>query len=189
MTYQQNRAASPQGDVWSDRFMVGGSDPLQTAGAVSIWLASGNTVTLTHAGSPNYVIAPTVSGRIDFWNSVRTNDSFYASAGSPFNEGVVIPLTTEVIITGGMWVMGSKNDGKVRAALAASSVADASLGVALATAGSNTTVDVLVKGLVYMIAEKNVSGGLPLKMGQGAKRNTVAFNDLTGSPLASTGTV
>lgn len=160
MAFQNYRVQTQASDQWTARLLIGGSDPLQTTGAVQINLASGATITVTNAGSPNWVSTPTVSGAVSFWNgvsglssfnlsnvaitgSINTVSNVVSTAGSPFGTGDVIQLTARVIISGGMWVSTSGNN----LAIAAAASTAFPLGIALATAGSNTTVNVLVRGI------------------------------------------
>lgn len=90
------------------------------------------------------------------------------TTGSPFNQGVIIQMTTRSIISGGMWVTASGN-----LALAGPASAQAPLGVAQATAGSNATVNIITHGIVPMVAEGTIGQGVGVIAGAGGALNCV----------------
>jgi hypothetical protein len=99
------------------------------------------------------------------------------SGGSPFYTGVVIssPLKCDAIISGGMWVAGSKT-----LVIPAKASCAAPIGVCVTTTASGGYPDILVKGLAYRRANSNVVYGDRLKMGAGAQLDGVAA--MAGSP-------
>lgn len=189
-----------QGTVWADRFVVGGSGPLQTAsnivldgsGTLSTAYATNFSGTLANMGS---VVSPVVSGA----NALFTNYSGTSarigttvnvtlisggdfvtplstlfSVGSPYREGVVCrSFATEVIITGGMWIVGSAANGNLPVLRAAPASTQAPLGVAVTTVASGAVVDVLTNGLSYFIAEDTIVPGVKVNMGAGGALNCV----------------
>lgn len=141
----------------------------------------GNEVqTGSRAGMPTQ--SPFVTGSLTVGGAVNLNAGFsltgslvsagnsYYTAGSPYNVGwVTIPLTARSIISGGAWVGGS---GGLAYQLGASPKCP--IGVAAATAASGATVNVIVGGVVPMIADGTIAtigGCFP---GAGAAGNTVS---------------
>ena len=91
------------------------------------------------------------------------------SAGSPFNNGDAIQqLTARTIISGGMWVSASGN-----LALAAATSVMQPIGVAQATCQSGAVCNVIVRGIVPMIAEGTIVFGNGCMPGAGAGLNCV----------------
>lgn len=85
--------------------------------------------------------------------------------GSPYNEGITFKgWKAEAVITGGMWVIGSKG------VLKPENV-QAPFGVAKATVASGATCEVLVNGPVYMTAQANIGAGEMVAVGSAAVMN------------------
>jgi hypothetical protein len=102
--------------------------------------------------------------------TVTLGGNLVLGAGSPWSVGTVIPMTARGIVSGGMWVVGSGN-GLV---LAAAASTKAPLGVALNTAASGASVNVLIHGIVPMIADGTIALGGGCMVGAGAALNTVS---------------
>jgi len=105
----------------------------------------------------------TVSG-----TTFRAGGNFVIGGGSPYNQGLVVPMTARGIISGGMFVAASGG-----LAFAAPASTKYPIGVAAATAASGATVNVIVHGIVPVIAEGTVAAGGIAMMGAGAGLNTV----------------
>lgn len=149
--------------LWTNKVLLGGSAYDQTAGAVVEMAVSGTQAT--------HWVNGTISGvNITATGSLLAQTQQFNNTGSPFAGGIVYPFTTRAVCSGGTWVNLSGN------ALAMGSpqiVAAPAIGVALATAGSNSTVQTLVYGVYPMIAEGTILAGAPVKHGVGALMNTV----------------
>lgn len=90
------------------------------------------------------------------------------TAGSPYSHGITFnKWAAEAIISGGMWVIGSKG------VLKGANV-QAPLGIAMATTASGATCEVLVFGPAYAVADANIAAGEGAGIGAGAALNTVA---------------
>lgn len=101
--------------------------------------------------------------------SLVNSASAYYTAGSPYNTGwITIPLAARSNISGGMWVTAS--GGK---AFAGPAAALKPLGVAQSTVASGGTVQVIIKGIVPMVAEGTVAVAGGCEVGAGAALNTV----------------
>ena len=101
-------------------------------------------------------------------------DVVYNNAGSPYYNGLVLQFTSETVITGGMWVTVSGAAGTAAPLARAAAASTTPLGIATATAGSNATVNVLVAGLAYLVADTTVANATQIRMGAGGALNTVA---------------
>jgi len=149
--------------LWSNKLLIGGSGFDQTAGNVVEIVTSGTQTNLWVGGG--------ISGvNFQATGSLIAQTYQFNTTGSPFAGGIVYPFTTRAVCSGGTWVNLSGN------ALAMGSpqiVASPPVGVALATAGSNSTVQTLVFGVHPMIAEGTILAGAPVKHGVGALMNTV----------------
>ena len=108
-----------------------------------------------------------------------TARTFINDTGSPWGNGQVYAFTARAICSGGAFVWLSGN------ALAMGSpfiAATSPIGVALAAAGSNATVNVLTDGIYPMIAEGTILAGAAVKPGVGVAAG--AYNSVldAGSP-------
>lgn len=165
--------------LWSNKLLVGGSDPLQTTGAVGEWAVSGTQSTLWVSG--------TISGSSMVWNVANSGAQLLASgsimygshqistAGSPFTVGDIIQLTTRGIITGGMWVTTSGNS----LALSSAASTEGPVGYCLATVGSNATANIITRGIVPFIAEATIEAGIVVRQGAAGALNGIVA---AGSP-------
>lgn len=90
------------------------------------------------------------------------------SAGSPYSQGVVLPMIARAIISGGMFVAGSGG-----LAFPAPASTPSPIGIALATTASGATVNVLVRGVYPVICEGTLAVGVGAQMGAGGALNTV----------------
>lgn len=117
------------------------------------------------------------NGLVITGSEVQSSSTVY-TGGSPYNLGwVTQQFTARSIVSGGAWVGGS---GGLVYQLGASPKAP--LGVAAATAQSGATANIIVRGIVPMIADGTVAavgGAMP---GAGAAGNTVSPH-VAGSSL------
>lgn len=96
------------------------------------------------------------------------NSTIY-TGGSPFNGGYVVQqLTARTIISGGMWVSASGG-----LALAAATSVMQPIGVAQSTCQSGATCNVIIRGIVPMIAEGTIVFGNGAMPGAGGGLNCV----------------
>lgn len=150
--------------MWANKLLLGGSAFDQTGGAVLEVAVSGTNVTVV-GSTANLTVG-----------SITFGGNLVVGTGSPYSTGIVYPFTARTVITGGMWVTLS---GPGLAMGSPALVAAPPIGVALATAGSNATVNVLVHGIYPFVAEGTVEAGDVVKKGVGVALNTVLTG---GSP-------
>lgn len=128
------------------------------------------TGSLTVNGATTLTGGVTASAGLSVTGSIVVSSNGFYSAGSPYNVGwITIPMTARAIISGGMWVTGSVN----LAMPSAASVKNP-IGVAAATAASGATVNVIIRGIVPMVADGTVVAANGCMPGAGAALNTVA---------------
>ena len=127
--------------------------------------ASGTDMTVTNVTTTNFE---------------RTGDDSL-TAGSPYGVGDTLKgFNAEAIISGGMWVIGSKHVLKP-----APASTQFPLGIAKATVASGAECEVLVGGPHYMVAEGTVGAGTSVKMGAGAALNCVVANGASSGARAT----
>ena len=178
------QAGLKQSQLWTNKLLIGGSGPLQTTGVIgelvisgtqgNLWLSggiSGTHLLASNSISGTNIVATTAFSGAQglFTGSVSTASNVLFQTGSPYNVGTVRQFTTRTIITGGMWVSFSGN----QLAMSAPASTESPLGVALATVGSNSTVNVLTQGVRYMRTEATVNAGSLVRMGAAAIADTV----------------
>jgi hypothetical protein len=142
--------ASGIGALTQNQFLLG---HLQVTGSIT----AGTGVNLVTAGV-------TTTGSVV---STATN-GFVAGVGSPYNTGLVVPLTARTIISGGMFVSASGG-----LAMSAPTSTLWPIGIATATAQSGATVNVLIQGIAPVIAEGTIAAGASCMMGAGAAQNCI----------------
>lgn len=147
---------------WANKLLIGGSQFDQTGTGTVEFSLSGTSVTANIGG--NLTVASTANtGSINFSNNIIN------TLGSPWGNGLVLPLTAREIISGGMWVYVSGPMLAMSTAVAGTNA----IGVALATAASGATVQVLTHGVKAMNAEGTILAGAPVKPGVGLALNNV----------------
>lgn len=168
---------------WADKVLVGGSTANQTTGNVIEAVVSGTQANIWVNGGisgTSILATDSISGaNLNLSGSIVAAGNYLMSTGSPYKTGIVHQFTARAICSGGafVWLSGP--------ALAMGSpfiTATPPIGVALATAASNATVNVLTHGIYPMIAEGTVLAGAPVKQGIGVA--TGAYNTVldAGSP-------
>lgn len=109
-----------------------------------------------------------------FSGQISTTDDFVLGAGSPYGQGVVVPLTARSNISGGMFVSASGG-------LAYAAPADTLYPLGIAQPGTDVasggTVQVITHGVAAVIAEAAVKVGEGCIMGGGGALNTVTPAD------------
>lgn len=90
------------------------------------------------------------------------------TTGSPYGRGTILQMPARSDITGGMWVLGSDN--KAYAGVEGAPIGVAKPGTNVASGG---TVDIIVQGVVPMIAEATIAVGVPVRPGAGGALNCV----------------
>lgn len=110
------------------------------------------------------------AGTLVSTGAISTPSNFTLSVGSPYGKGMVIPMTARTIISGGQWVSASGG-----LAMAAAAATLSPLGVAEpgTTAASGGTVNVIIHGVVPMIAEGTIALGGGCEAGAGGALNCV----------------
>ena|SRR3990167_7877435 len=153
---------------------LGGEEIGQPGSQVSSLWITGSFVTqstvsaagaISGAGLGNFAQA-VVAGSLDV-------DTTYSNAGSPYYNGTVLQFTAETIITGGMWVTVSGAAGGASVLARAAAASTTPLGVAVATAASGATVNVLTQGVTFLTADGTVANAQQIRMGAGGALNTV----------------
>ena len=148
------------------------------SGAQMVLTGSANAVTINASTSFS---GPTIALDTALIAGSIQSTLTYGTPGSPFFQGDVFRTLAETIITGGMWVtISGAAGGAAMLARAAAASTQGPIGVATATAGSNTLVSVLVRGLTYLTADATISNGQTIGMGAGGALNT-AIADGAGS--------
>ncbi len=99
-----------------------------------------------------------------------TNENFANTAGSPFGKGLTWTFTTRSNISGGQWVSFS---GNLAYAAPASTKVPAGMAEPGTDVASGATVNVILRGIVPVIAEGTIAVGAPCIMGAGTALNTV----------------
>lgn len=140
------------------------ADVLKTSGATVA-----GTVSATTAVSGLNVWATGSAGADLF---IAENQGLRLTVGSPYSCGLIVPFTARAIISGGMFVGMS---GGLAYPAAASSKQP--IGVATGTAASGATVNVLINGVVPVVAEGTIAINAPAMMGAGAALNCVVAVD------------
>jgi len=155
---------------------------VSTSSALSATSFSGTNVFASTTVQANTVRADTTfSGATTaLGNAVVTGSAdiptVYDNTGSPYLKGnVYTAFTTETVVSGGAWVnvSGAAGGASVLASTAIASTVP--LGIAVATVGSNTTVDILTRGVAYVRAEATLKNGEAFQAGVGAADNTIAI--------------
>ena len=178
----QQIAGLKQSEIWTNKLLVGGSGPLQTAGVVGELVVSGTQANLWLSGgiSGTHLLA---SNSISGTNIVATGSIVAATilnnVGSPWGAGLTYQFTARSIVSGGQFVWLS-GPGLVMGSPAI--VAGNAIGVALAGGGSNTAINVMTHGIGSFVAEGTIEAGLPVKPGVGVAAG--AYNSVldAGSP-------
>lgn len=136
-------------------------------GTVRATTLSGTTLNSTTTNATTVaatnVNATTVSG-----TTFHAGGNVILGAGSPYSQGIVVPMTARGIISGGMFVAASGG-----LAFAAPASTKCPIGIALATAASGASVNVLVRGIYPVVAEGTIVMGEGARMGAGAGLNCV----------------
>lgn len=161
----------------------------------NIWV-TGSIVTQSHVSGANvYSTADVLGVKLSGTNTFATgsvqspralHSDIVLQAGSPFGRGTILQMTARSNISGGMWVLSSGN-------LAYAGVEGAPIGVAKpgTNVASGGTVDVIIQGVVPMVAEGTIAVGVPVNPGAGAALNCVkaaaAGSALNYSVLSSAG--
>lgn len=122
------------------------------------------------------LIVDTISGATSISSTTVTatnkvvSQNLILGAGSPYGYGTVIQMTARSNISGGMWVTASGG-----LALAGPAAAMAPIGVAQpgTNVASGGTVNVIVQGIVPMIAEGTVAQANGVEVGAGTGLNCV----------------
>lgn len=122
--------------------------------------------TITTLGATTFS-ATTGSITTSVSTTVKTADEIL-TAGSPYQQGIIIQLPARTNISGGQWVSCSGNK-----AMAASVPVNQPLGVCKTTVASGGTCDVIIKGVVPMVADGTVTIETGVRPGAGAAGNTV----------------
>jgi hypothetical protein len=119
------------------------------------------------------------TGSVTAGTNVTTPASHATTAGSPYMQGfTVLAPAADVIISGGMWVAGSKT-----VTIAAPASCPNPIGVCMANVASGGQPTILLNGLAYMVADGAITYGQALMVGAGGALNTV--RPITGSPIPS----
>lgn len=99
-----------------------------------------------------------------------TSNNLLFSAGSPYGKGMVVQMTARAAVSGGQFVMASGN-------LVFPAVASTKFPLGIAQPGLNVasggTVNVIMRGIVPVVAEGTVAIGCSAIMGSGAGLNTI----------------
>ena len=166
--------------LWANKLLLGGSAFDQTGGAVVEIAISGTNVTLNSGSLAISGAAMDVFGRnADFTTGSLSALTILNDAGSPWGQGITHQFTARAICSGGAFVWLSGNSLAMGSPFIA---ATNPIGVALAAAGSNATVDVLTHGIYPLVAEGTILAGAAVKPGVGVA--TGAYNSVVdaGSP-------
>jgi hypothetical protein len=135
------------------------------------------TVVATTGSLTNVAASAITTATVTATSTVSTSTSVATTAGSPYRQGfTVLGPAADVIISGGMWVAGSKT-----VSIAAPASCPSPIGVCMATVASGSQPTILVNGLAYMVADAAITYGQHLAVGAGGALNTVL--PITGSPL------
>lgn len=102
--------------------------------------------------------------------ATAANSGFVASAGSPYGQGLIVPLVARSNISGGMFVACS---GGLAFAAAASTLQPLGVAVPGTNVASGGTVNVILNGIAPVILEGTVAVGGALTMGAGGGLNCV----------------
>ena len=168
--------------VWTNKLLLGGSAFDQTTGPIGELAVSGTQSNFWLSGTISGTgMNPTVwlSGVNANLTGSLTAQTIFNSAGSPWGAGMTYTFTARAICSGGAFVWLS---GPALAMGSPAIVAGIPIGVALATAGSNATVNVMTHGIGSLLAEGTVEAGVPVKPGVGVAAG--AYNSVldAGSP-------
>ena len=162
--------------VWTDKIIVGGSDPLQSS-TVTIIEGSGTTTKVTSTDGVFTNLSGTNVNATDA--SVAGSTTLAGPLLESYADGrgnVIQNLAAEAIISGGMWVVGSDASGTTPTFVAKPAPVHAGqpLGICLSTTASGSNAPILTRGFYKgLIAEDTVAVGDGVSMGSGAKINTV----------------
>lgn len=165
--------------IWANKILIGGSQFDQTGGTIAEIAVSGTNQTAWFGGGVsglNILSTSSISGVNANLTGSLVAATILNTVGSPWSQGITYQFTTRTSITGGMWV-GLSGPGLAMGSPAL--VAAPPIGVALATVGSNSTVNVLVHGIYPFTAEGTIEAGDVVKKGVGVALNTVLTG---GSP-------
>lgn len=148
---------------------------------------SGNvqaTGSIVAAGVANTGATSTV-GLVNTGSQTVGGVGVIANVGSPYGMGLVVPMTARTIISGGTWVGMS---GGLAMAGPASMKQPLGVSVPGVTTASGGTVNVIVYGIVPVIAEGTIAINAPCMVGAGAALNCVVASD-SGSGTRSFSTL
>jgi len=163
----------------SDATTASGNLATYTSGTIGDLDVTTQAVTTLSATTTN---STTVSGTTIYGTNIITSGDVAFTAGSPYNAGDTFNVwNANSIITGGMWVIGSK--GIIAIANASQQTP---LGIAKATVASGAACEVLVRGPVYVVSEGTIKDGESVSMGAGGALNCVVA---TGAGSAARATV
>lgn len=167
-----------------DTTTASGNLATYTSGTIGDLAVTTQSVTTLSATTANVTTtnSTTVSGTTIYGTNIITSSDIAYSAGSPYNEGSTFNgWNAEAIITGGMWVIGSK--GIIALANASQQTP---LGICKTTTASGAACEVLVRGPVYVVSEGTLKDGESVSMGAGGALNCVVA---TGAGSAARATV
>ena len=148
--------------LWTNKVLIGGSEFGQAAGSVIEFAVSGTQPT---AYIPGVIQAENISQT----GSLVTQGNIINSLGSPWKNGLVLPLTARENVSGGMFVYVSGPMLGMSTAVAATGP----IGVCVQGAASGGTIQVLTHGIYPMNAEGTIVAGAGVKPGAGLALNTV----------------
>lgn len=152
-----SEAALPTQDLFLTGSMgIGG--PLTVANSITATTTINATTNVSGTGSV-------------FGGVLSTPKNVHLSVGSPYGQGLVIQLLARTNVSGGTWVTASGNLAVAGPASTNSPIGVSQPGINVASGG---TVNVIIKGVVPMIADGTVATAIGVKPGAGAALNTVS---------------